>query len=218
MTLHKRGIATLLAVLLLLLARSAGAEFLAPPAQTPDALMHAVTSEIIATLREDLAAGQPSAVAELVESKILPLFDFQRMTRTAAGRSWGAASPPQQAALVAEFRTLLVRTYSDALSGYREEEVQYRPLRAAAGDTEVLVRSIVKRPGAQALEIDYDMEDRPAGWKVFDVRIAGVSLVLNYRESFAAAVRSGGIEGLLKSLSDKNRLYAPADVHQVPEH
>ncbi len=146
--------------------------------------MNAVTSEIIATLRTDLAAGRPSAVAQLVESKILPLFDFRRMTRTAAGRSWGAASPQQQAALVVEFRTLLVRTYS----------------------------------GAQALEIDYDMEDRPAGWKVFDVRIAGVSLVLNYRESFAAAVRSGGIEGLLKSLSDKNRLYAPADVHQVPEH
>ena len=114
MTLHKRGIAALSAVLLLLLVRSAGAEFLAPRAQAPDALMNAVTSEIIAVLREDLAAGRPSAVAELVESKILPLFDFQRMTRTAAGRSWSAASPEQQAALVAEFRTLLVRTYSCA--------------------------------------------------------------------------------------------------------
>jgi phospholipid transport system substrate-binding protein len=218
MTLHNRAVATLLAVLIVLVARSAGAEFLAPPTQTPDALMNAVTSEILATLREDLAAGRPSAVADIVESKILPLFDFQRMTRTAAGRSWSAASPEQQAALVTEFRTLLVRTYSGALSGYRDQEVRYRPLRAAAGETEVLVRSTVKRPGAQALEIDYDMEDRPAGWKVFDVRIAGVSLVLNYRESFAAAVRSGGIDGLLKSLSDKNRLDAPAHVQQVPEH
>ena len=214
---RRMNAASVLAVLLLLVARGAGAQLLAPPLQTPDALMQAVTSEVIVILKQDLAAGRPTAVAQIIESRILPLFDFQRMTRLAAGRSWNLAAPEQQAALVREFRTLLVRTYSSALTGYRDQEIEYRPLRAAAGDTEVLVRSIVRRPGARPLEIDYEMEDRAAGWKVYDVKIEGVSLVLNYRDSFAAAVRSGGIEGLLKALSDKNRLYAPADVQQVPE-
>jgi phospholipid transport system substrate-binding protein len=113
-------------------------------------------------------------------------------------------APEQQGALVAQFRTLLVRTYSSALSGYRDQELEYRPLRAA-GDTEVLVRSFLRRPGAEALTIDYDMENGLAGWRVFDVKIAGVSLVMNYRESFAAAVRAGGIDGLIESLAHKNR-------------
>jgi phospholipid transport system substrate-binding protein len=113
-------------------------------------------------------------------------------------------APEQQGALVAQFRTLLVRTYSSALSGYRDQELEYRPLRAAAGDTEVLVRSFLRRPGAEALTIDYDMENSLAGWRVFDVKIAGVSLVMNYRESFAAAVRAGGIDGLIESLAHKN--------------
>lgn len=183
----------------------AGAQLLQPPPQRPDALMSAVTSEVIAVLKQDLAAGRPTDLARLVEGKILPLFDFQRMTGIAVARNWRLASPDQQAALVAEFRTLLVRTYSAALSNYRDQEIEYRPLRAAAGDTDVLVRSFLRRPGAEPLTIDYDMDNGLAGWKVFDVKIAGVSLVLNYRETFAAAVREGGIDGLIKSLSDKNR-------------
>jgi phospholipid transport system substrate-binding protein len=171
--------------------------------------MNAVTSEVIAILKQDLAAHRATDVILLVEGKILPLFDFQRMTSIAVARNWRLASPQQQAALVAEFRTLLVRTYSTALSDYRDQEIEYRPLRAAADDTEVVVRSFLRRPGAEALTIDYDMENRVAGWKVFDVKIAGVSLVLTYRDSFAAAVRSGGIDGLIKSLSDKNRQNAP---------
>src|SRR5688500_18257101 len=127
------------------------------------------------------------------------------MTSIAMARNWRLASPAQQEALVTEFRALLVRTYSTALADYRDQEIEYRPLRFAATDTEVLVRSFLRRPGLEPLTIDYDMENTTAGWKVFDVKIAGVSLVLNYRETFAATVRSDGIDGLIKLLSDKNR-------------
>src|SRR6185295_8318134 len=124
-------------------------------------------------LKQDLAAGRPTDVARLVEDKILPLFDFRRMTSTAMARNWRVASPEQQAALVLEFRALLVHTYSTALSSYGGQEIEYRPLRPATGDTDVQVRSFVRRPGAEPMTIDYDMEDSLAGWKVFDVKIAG---------------------------------------------
>jgi phospholipid transport system substrate-binding protein len=159
----------------------------APEPVRPDALMRALTSEM------------------LVETKIMQVFDFEHMTRIAVARNWRLASGAQQAALVGQFRTLLVRTYSSALSSYRDERIEYKPLRLAAGETDVLVKSVVRRHGAEPLSIDYDMESTPAGWKVYDVQIAGVSMVLTYRESFASAVRAGGIDGLIKSLSDKNR-------------
>jgi len=205
MTLRRKLLALGVAALLGLGGWRASAQLLQPPPVRPDALMKAVTSEVIAILKQDLAAGRPTAMAQLIEAKILPLFDFRRMTRIAVARNWRLASPRQQGALVEQFQALLVRTYSSALSGYRDQELEYRPLRAAAGDTEVLVRSFLRRPGAEPLTIDYDMEDGVAGWKVFDVRIAGVSLVMNYRESFAAVVRDGGIDGLIESLAHKNR-------------
>ena len=194
-----------LAALLAVGALSAHAQLLLPPPERPDALLRAVTAEVIAVLKQDLAAGQRTDTVGLIEKKILPLFDFPRMTGIAMARNWRLASAQQQAALVGEFRTLLVRTYSTALADYRDQEIVYRPLRAAPGDSEVLVRSFVRRPGIEPLTIDYDMESGVAGWKVFDVKIAGVSLVLNYRETFAATVRSDGIDGLIKSLADKNR-------------
>ena len=202
----KRYAVILLAALLLPGGWSVHAQLLGSLPMRPDALMNAVTSEVLLVLKQDLAEGRQTDIALLVQSKILPLFDFHRMTRTAAGRDWGLASPEQQGALVLQFRTLLVRTYSASLAAYRGEEIQYRPLRSAAGDTEVLVRSFLRRPGAEPLSLDYAMHDSPAGWKVFDITIAGVSLVLNYRETFAAEVRRGGIDGLIKALSDKNRL------------
>jgi phospholipid transport system substrate-binding protein len=159
----------------------------APEPVRPDALMRALTSEM------------------LVETKIMQVFDFEHMTRIAVARNWRLASDAQQAALVGQFRTLLVRTYSSALSSYRDERIEYKPLRLAAGETDVLVKSVVRRHGAEPLSIDYDMESTPAGWKVYDVKIAGVSLVMTYRDSFAAEVRAGGIDGLIKALSDKNR-------------
>ena len=180
-------------------------QLLAPPPLRPDMLMHAITEEVIAILKKDIAAGQPTDIARLVEAKILPVFDFGRMTSIAVARNWRLASPEQQAALVAEFRTLLVHTYSRTLSTYRDQEIDYKPLRAAAGDTEVLVRSSVWRSGAEALSIDYEMANGLAGWQVYDVKVAGVSLVINYRETFAATVRASGIDGLIKTLSEKNR-------------
>jgi phospholipid transport system substrate-binding protein len=203
MTLHKK-LALGAFALLGLGAPGAGAQ-LAPPPVRPDVLMKSVTTEVVAILRQDLAAGRPSDVAQLVEKKILPLFDFRRMTSIAMARNWRLASPKQQQELVTQFRALLVRTYSGALADYRGNDVEYRPLRAAAGDREVLVMSFMRRPGVEPLTIDYHMENGAAGWRVFDVKIAGISLVMNYRETFAAAVRSGGIDGLIKSLSDKNR-------------
>ncbi|HEY8249271.1 MAG TPA: ABC transporter substrate-binding protein [Burkholderiales bacterium] len=193
-----------LAAVLVLAAWSAGAQPAAPAEVRPDVLMSGVTTEVIAVLKHDAAAGQPTDVVRLVETKILPLFDFRHMTRIAVARNWRLASPEQQAALVVQFRTLLVRTYSSALSTYRDEEIEYKPLRFAPGETDVLVRSAVRRRGAETLTLDYDMESTEAGWKVYDVKIAGVSMVLAYRETFAEAVRAGGIDGLIKQLSDKN--------------
>lgn len=219
MTLLKRCAAILLAALLGLAGWSASAQRLQPPRVRPDAVMNAVTSEVTAILKLDRAAGRPTDVAQLVESKILPLFDLHRMTSTAVARNWSLASPEQQAALVTQFRMLVARTYSAALSGYRDQEIEYRPLRVAAGDTEVLVRSFVRRAGAEPLTIDYDMERSGAGWKVLDIKIAGSSLVMNYRETFAAVARNRDIDGLIKSMSDKNRQNAAgakgADVAQL---
>jgi phospholipid transport system substrate-binding protein len=206
--------ATILKVLALGVAASIGlgssgahAQLLLPPPQRPDALVRAITSEVIALLRQDRAAGERTDVAQLVEKKILPLFDFQRMTRMAVAPNWPLASTEQQQALIGEFRTLLVRTYSISLSSYRDQEFDYKPLLAAAADTEVLVRSAVRRSGAESVSIDYEMEDTTAGWKVYDIKVAGVSLVITYRESFGAAVRDAGIDGLIKSLADKNRVF-----------
>lgn len=173
----------------------------------PDVLLSSITTEVIAIIRQDqdIQAGNPAKVSELVETKILPVFDFTRMTQIAAGRNWNLATPAQQETLTLEFKTLLVRTYSVALSGYRDQVIEYKPLRAEPGATEVTVKSDVQQSGKERMTIDYDMEKTPAGWKVYDVKIAGVSLVTTYRSTFTSKVREGGIEGLINSLSDKNR-------------
>jgi len=187
-------------------AGSAQAQLLAPPPPRADVLMRSLTAEVTDILKSDLAAGRRTDVAALVEAKIGPVVDFTRMTRIAVARNWRLASPEQQAELVAQFRTLLVRTYSRALSDYQDPEIDYKPPREPAGDTEVVVRSTVRRGGAPPLSIDYEMaDDALAGWQVYDVKVEGVSLVLNYRESFAALVRADGIDGLIKALAERNR-------------
>src|SRR5258706_6163763 len=173
----------------------------------PDVLLKGVTADVIAIIRQDkdIQAGVPAKVAEVVETRILPLFDFARMTQLAVARNWNAATPEQQKSLTIEFRTLLVRTYSTALSNYRDQGIDFKPLRSAPGDTEVTVKSVVKQAGTDALSMDYDMEKRADGWKVYDIKIDGISLITTYRETFANKVREGGVEGLIKSLADKNR-------------
>lgn len=175
--------------------------------ETPEAMLNAVTAEVMSILNRDrnLQAGRAAKVADLVESKILPLFDFPRMTQIAMARNWRLASAEQQALLTAEFKTLLVRTYSVALSNYRDRMIEFKRTRIFPGDTEVRVRSEVKRPGREFIAIDYDMEMTPAGWKVYDIKVSGVSLIATLRETFADAVRDEGVGGLITSLSDKNR-------------
>ena len=173
----------------------------------PDVLLKAVTLEVIAIIRQDkdIQAGNPAKLADLVETRILPLFDFTRMTQIAVARNWRLATPEQQKALTTEFKTLLVRTYSAALPSYRDQVIEFKRLRAASSDTEVTVQSVMKQPGTEPLTVDYDMEKIAAGWKVYDIRIDGVSLITTYRETFAGKVRKGGVDGLINSLSDKNR-------------
>ena len=176
------------------------------PAQArPDVAMSMLTADVFATLQQDRAAGRTTDLSRMVEERIVPMFDFPRMTRIALGRNWPLASAEQQTALAAQFQTLLVRTYSRALIQFRDHTIEYRPLRAAAGETEVTVRSVLRGSGAEPLTIDYDMADGAAGWKVYDVKLAGVSVVLTYRESFASIVRASGIDGLIKTLEEKNR-------------
>ena len=170
----------------------------------PDALLSAVTAEVLAVLKQNREADNPARLAELVETRVLPLFDFSRMAQLAAARSWRLASSAQQSALTTEFRTLLVRTYATALAVSRDRTIVYKPLRLVRGDTDVTVRSEVKQGGGQ-LKIDYDMVKTPEGWKVYDVKMDGVSLVTAYREGFAAKVRDAGVDGLIKALAEKNR-------------
>ena len=179
------------------------------PAQevAPDVLLGGVAQELIVALKQDrnLRPGSQSKVAETVETKVLPLFDFAYMTRVAVAHNWRLALPEQQNVLTTEFRTLLVRTYSSVLSSYSDQVIEFKPLRAAAGVSEVTVKSEMKQPGRESVAIDYDMQKTEAGWKVHDIKVAGVSLVTTYRTSFAEEVRNGGVAGLIKSLSDKNR-------------
>jgi phospholipid transport system substrate-binding protein len=177
------------------------------PLIAPDVLLKAVTSEVITIIRQDkdIQTGNPAKVADLVETRILPHFDFARMTQIAVARNWRLATPEQQEALTTEFKTLLVRTYSAALSSNRDRVIEYKPLRAALDATEVTVRSTVKQPGAERTAIHYEMEKTSAGWKVYDIKIAGISLISAYQSTFGQTIRSGGVDGLIRSLSARNR-------------
>jgi phospholipid transport system substrate-binding protein len=141
----------------------------------------------------------------LVEKKVLPHFNFSHMTALAVGKDWKKATPQQQQQLTGEFKTLLVRTYSNALTGYRNQKIVYKPLKMNAGDVEALVRTEVQQPGSKAIQLDYSVEKLDSGWKVFDVTVAGISLVTNYRDQFGQEVRNGGIDGLISTISAKNR-------------
>jgi phospholipid transport system substrate-binding protein len=200
---------TLLSTLIMLpLALSAD---LALAQEAPDALVKRVAEDVLTTIRsdKDLQAGNQAKVKQLIETKLAPHFDFARMTALAVGRNWRNANPEQQQQLTDQFRTLLVRTYSGALTGYRDNTMDYKPLRMNAGDTEVIVRTEVRRPGQAPVQIDYNMTKTPEGWKAYDVVVAGVSLVTNYRDEFSDIVRTSGMDGLIKALDTKNKGPAP---------
>ena len=173
----------------------------------PDVLVKGVTQEVLGVIKQDkeIQAGNQKKTIALVEEKVLPHFNFARMTALAMGPNWRKATPEQQQALIEQFRTLLVRTYSTALSSYRNQVIDFKPMRAQATDADVTVRSEVRQPGAESVSIDYSMEKTSGGWKVYDVVVGGVSLVTTYRDTFTNEVRNNGIDGLIKALAAKNR-------------
>ena len=180
--------------------------------EAPDALVKRVTDEVLAIIKadKDLQSGNSSKIAQLAEAKVLPHFDFTKMTRLAVGRNWQQASDAQKEQLVKEFRTMLVRTYSTSLTAYRNQTIEVKPLKMAAADKEVTVRTAVIQQGGPQIPIDYSMDKTDAGWKVVDVVIEGASLVTTYRSTFNEQVQKGGIDGLIKTLADRNKGPAPA--------
>ncbi|HTO48744.1 MAG TPA: ABC transporter substrate-binding protein [Burkholderiales bacterium] len=181
-----------------------------PQDLAPDVLVKNVTQDVISIVKQDkdIQAGNQKKTIALVEEKVLPHFNFGHMTALAMGQNWRKATPEQQGQLVEQFRTLLVRTYSTALSSYRNQVIDFKPLRSQPSDTDVMVRSEVKQPGAEPVSIDYSLEKTSNSWKVYDVIVGGVSLVTTYRDTFASEVRASGIDGLIKALSEKNRQLA----------
>jgi len=192
---------------LLLLAASVTACEVRAEGPTPDVLVRNTTEEVLTIVRndKDIKAGKVDRIVDLIEEKVAPHFDFPRMTRLAVGRAWRDATPAQREALIKEFRTLLVRSYSAAFTAYTGVTVEYRPFRFNPGDTEASVQTLIKLPdGKESIAVDYDMALTPNSWKVYDVRVAGASLIINYRNLFALDIDRGGIDGLIKSLVNKN--------------
>jgi phospholipid transport system substrate-binding protein len=196
------------AVLALTLAGAAAAQSAADLA--PDVLARNITDEVLQVLRadKDIQSGNMKKAIDLVETKVLPHFDFTRMTQLAMGRNWRDTTPEQKKALTQEFRDLLVRTYTVALTQYRTQTVDYKPLKLNPGDTEVVVRSQINNPGAAPIAVDYAMSKAPNGWKVFDIAVENVSLVQNYRTTFNTEVQKSGVDGLIKVLADRNKALA----------
>ncbi len=174
--------------------------------EAPDALVKRVTDEVLEIVRndKDIQGGNTRKVIDLVETKVLPNFNFQHMTALAVGKEWRKATPQQQQQLTAEFKTLMVRTYSNSLTAYKNQRVVYKPFKMN-GEADVVVHTEILQPGSQAVHLDYSLEKMESGWKVYDVVVAGISLVTNYRDSFAQEIRNGGIDGLIQSVANKNK-------------
>jgi phospholipid transport system substrate-binding protein len=172
----------------------------------PEALVKKITEEVLAALKTDkqLAAGDREKAVKLAEQKILPHVDFEEATRLAVGRGWKEASPEQRKKLIAEFRNMLVRTYSNAIGTYEGQTMKVLPSRVKPGEGEATVRNQFLRPGGKPILIDYSMRKTDSGWKIYDIVVEGVSLVLTYRSEFDAVVKQEGIDGLIKRLGQKN--------------
>jgi len=180
----------------------------------PDALIKNTVQEVIAIIKQDkdIQAGDQKKINALVDAKVLPHFDFTRMTQLAVGKYWRTATPEQKQALATEFRNMLVRTYTKVFTVYRDQTVEVKPFRMAADDTEVTVKTVISKPGSQPIPVDYELKRAADGWKVFDISIEGVSMVMSYRGTFASEIQEGGIDGLIKTLADKNVNAADGDI------
>ena len=198
----KRFLAAILSLAFLLPVARAAAE-------APDALIRRLSVDILERIKsdKDLQAGDFKKLSDLVDATVMPHVDFQRMTALAVGRNWRSATPEQQKQLMTEFRVLLLRTYSGALSSVKDQSVRMKPLRADPADSEVVVRSEVVQPRGEPIQLDYRLQKSGDAWKIYDVNVLGVWLVETYRNQFAQEVSAKGIDCLIKSLVDKNRSF-----------
>ncbi len=191
----------LLALAMICVAGMANAEVVAP-----DVMIKEVAQEVISIIKQDAGskAENQKKILAMVDAKVLPNFDFTHMTQLAVGKYWRQASPDQQKALVAEFRNMLVRTYTNAFTLYRDQKIEVKPVKMSPADTEVTVNTRIIKSGGQPTAVDYKMEKFADGWKVYDVVIEAVSLVTNYRSQFATTIQQSGIDGLIKELAGMN--------------
>ncbi|NQW92522.1 MAG: ABC transporter substrate-binding protein [Polaromonas sp.] len=174
--------------------------------EAPDALIKRLSADVLDKIKADktVQTGDMSKVMALVDSQIMPNVNFTRMTASAVGRSWRQATPDQQKKLQDEFKTLLIRTYSGALSQVKDQTISVKPLRAASGETEVVVRTEILGRGDPA-QLDYRLEKVATGWKIYDLNVLGVWLVETYRTQFSQEINAKGIDGLIASLSERNK-------------
>ncbi len=182
-------------------------------AATPDAFIKRITDEVFATVKADkgIQQGDLRKVQAMVESKILPNVNLQRMTSAAVGRPWRQATPEQKQRLQDEFKTLLIYTYAGAAAQIKDQTIEYRPMRSRPEDTEVIVRTLVRNKG-EAIQLDYRLEKADGGWKIYDVNVLGAWLVQTYQSSFAQEVSASGIDGLIAKLVERNKQLATRKV------
>lgn len=172
----------------------------------PDALVKQTAEEVLAIVKtdKDIQSGNQQKIYAVAEEKILPNFDFERVCRMVLGKNWRSATPEQQTAFKKEFRSLLLRTYASALGKYRDQVIEYKPLRMDAGATNATVKTQIIQNGGQPIAVDYSLAKATDGWKVYDIVIENVSLVTNYRSQFSNEIRQNGLDSLIKKLADKN--------------
>ncbi len=208
-TMNRRNLGRLLTATLSLALLASAPLVRAAADEAPDALIKRVSSEVLDAIKADKAiqAGETNRVLALVDTKVMPNVNFTRMTASAVGRNWRQATPEQKARLQQEFKTLLIRTYSGALSQVNDQKLNVKPLRAAAGDTEVTVRTEVLGRG-DPVQLDYRMEKTPTGWKIYDLNVLGIWLVETYRTQFAQEVSANGLDGLIASMAQRNQTNA----------
>ena len=176
-------------------------------AESPDALVKRTAEDVLAVVKndKDIQAGNQQKIFALAEEKILPNFNFDRVSRLVLGKNWTKATPEQKEAFQAEFRTLLLRTYATALSKYKNQVIEYKPFRLDDGANSATVKTMILQPGGQPIAVDYALEKQADVWKVYDIVIESVSLVTNYRGQFAQEIRQNGLDSLIKKLADKNK-------------
>jgi phospholipid transport system substrate-binding protein len=177
----------------------------------PDELVKRTADDVLAAVKsdKDIQAGNQEKIFALAEEKIVPNFNFDKVSRMVLGKNWTKATPEQKIAFQAEFRTLLIRTYATALAKYRNQTIEYRPFRQASESDLASVKTLILQPGGQPIAVDYALVKQLDAWKVYDIVIEGVSLVTNYRGQFAQEIRQNGMDSLIKKLADKNKAAQP---------